>query len=105
MPSDQSPKSKQSRGLSIGQKLIALIASTCGLIVLLLTGYFYQQQVEGSYSALNRKAATYGRLVAKEVASAVAFDDKETAREVFDSTAQDQDVESMLLLTESGSTL
>jgi two-component system, chemotaxis family, sensor kinase CheA len=105
MPSDSTPTSTHSRGLSISQKLIALIASTCGLIVLLLTAYFYQQQVSASYSALNRKAATYGRLVSKQVASAVAFDDQETAREVFDSTAQDHDVESMLLLTETGATL
>jgi two-component system chemotaxis sensor kinase CheA len=44
-------------------------------------------------------------LVSKEVSSAIAFDDQETAREVFDSMAQDSDIESMLLLRASGAEL
>jgi two-component system chemotaxis sensor kinase CheA len=103
---DNQPKPKPPRrGLSITQKLIALIVSTSGAIIVLLTSYFLNQQIHASRAALERKAATYGRLVSKEVASAVAFDDQETAREVFDSMAQDSDIESLLLLTQSGTPL
>jgi two-component system, chemotaxis family, sensor kinase CheA len=93
------------RGPSITQKLIALIVSTSGAFILLLTSYFLNEQIQASRAALERKAATYGRLVAKEVASAVAFNDQETAREVFDSMAQDPDIESLLLMTQNGAPL
>ena len=104
-PEAPTTRTQLERGLSITQKLVALILLTSGAIVAVLTGYFLSQQLQASELALERKAATYGRLVSKEVASAIAFDDQETAREVFDSMAQDQDIESMLLLTASGSTL
>jgi two-component system chemotaxis sensor kinase CheA len=93
------------RGWSITQKLVALIVLTSGAIIALLTSYFLSQQIAASHSALERKAASYGHLVSKQVASAIAFDDQETAREVFDSVAQDQDVESLVLMTATGATL
>ncbi|HKP56668.1 MAG TPA: ATP-binding protein [Polyangiales bacterium] len=91
--------------LSITHKLLALIGLTTGAVVLFLAIYFPAQQIEDSHAALERKAATYGRLVARQVASAIAFDDKETAREIFDAVGQDSDVESLLLLTAAGNTL
>ena len=90
---------------SITYKLLLLIGSTTGAVVLFLAIYFPHEQIRASHEALGRKAAMYGRLVARQVASAIAFDDRETAREVFDSVAQDPDVESLLLLTSTGDTL
>lgn len=105
MSSEPQPRQKPSRGLSITLKLVGLMVLTSGAIVLLLTSYFLNEQLQDAHAALDRKAATYGRLVSKEVRSAIAFDDRETAREVFDSMAQDQDVESMVLMTSKGDTL
>jgi hypothetical protein len=106
-PAVQTPQTGEAyaRGLSIAQKLVARILLTSSMIVGLLTSYFLSQQLQSSRAALERKAATHGRLVANEVASAIAFDDQETAREVFDSIAQDRDVDSLLLLTASGDAL
>src|SRR5436190_18988032 len=56
-------------------------------------------------AALEGKTATYGRLVAKEVESAIAFNDQETAREVFESVAQDPDVETLTLFNARGEIL
>ena len=91
--------------LSITHKLLALIGATTGAVVLFLAIYFPAQQIDASHAALQRKAATYGRLISRQVASAIAFDDRETAREVFDSVAQDSDVEALLLLTAAGTPL
>ncbi|MEY4582725.1 MAG: hypothetical protein RL701_7428, partial [Pseudomonadota bacterium] len=93
------------RGASLTSKLVALIVLTSTVIVAALTTYFLRQQIDDSRAALQRKATTYGHLVAKSVASAIAFDDQETAREVFDSMAQDRDLEALLLLTAKGTTL
>jgi two-component system chemotaxis sensor kinase CheA len=93
------------RGLSITQKLVSLIVLTSSAIVLLLASYLPAQEIGASHAALERKAGTYGRLVAKEVASAIAFDDQETAREIFDSVGEDPDVDSLVLLTAAGETL
>src|SRR5690606_28542709 len=44
-------------------------------------------------------------LVSAQVRSAVAFDDQETAREIFDAVAGDQDVSGLVLFTATGETL
>lgn len=97
--------SARKRGLSITLKLIALIVVTSGTLVVALSSYFLSQQLQESRAALERKAMTYGRLVAKEVASAIAFSDQETAREVFSSVAQDRDIDSLVLMTSNGDIL
>lgn len=107
-PSDPTPKEpapKPRRGLSILQKLLLLILSLLLGVVALLAGYLLSAQVSEMREALESKASTYGRLVSKQVESAIAFDDRETAREVFDSVAQDSDVESLTLFTSKGAVL
>jgi two-component system chemotaxis sensor kinase CheA len=97
---------RRTRGrISITYKLLALIGLTTGAVVLFLVVYFPAQQIRASHAALRRKAATYGVLVSHQVAPAIAFDDRETAREVFDAVAQDDDVESLILWTARGETL
>jgi HAMP domain-containing protein/HPt (histidine-containing phosphotransfer) domain-containing protein len=91
--------------LSITLKLLALIGATTGAVVLFLAIYFPSRQIESSHAALELKAATYARLISRQIAPAIAFDDRQTAREIFDSVGQDPDVESLLLLTSTGATL
>lgn len=91
--------------VSITYKLLGLIGLTTGAVVLFLVIYFPSQQIEASHADLHRKAATYGVLVSRQVAPAIAFDDRETAREIFEAVAQDEDVESLELITASGTTL
>lgn len=100
------PSSRKSgKGLSIFLKLLALIVSLILCIASLLASYLSSRQMQDMQSELETKAATYGRLTSKQVESAIAFDDRETAREVFDSIAQDRDVESLALFTARGATL
>jgi two-component system chemotaxis sensor kinase CheA len=99
------PKKSVRRGLSIFQKLLILIVSLVLGVVALLGSYLLSRQVAEMRASLEAKAATYGRLVSKQVESAIAFDDRETAREVFESVAQDGDVESLTLFTSKGTVL
>src|SRR5690242_17383037 len=66
------------RGLSIFQKLLILIVSLVLGVVALLGSYLLSNQVAEMRASLEARAATYGRLVSKQVESAVAFDDRET---------------------------
>jgi two-component system chemotaxis sensor kinase CheA len=100
-PASSSPTAR----VSITYKLLALMGFTTGAVVLFLVIHFPAQQIAASHADLQRKAATYGVLVSREVAPAIAFDDRETAREVFEAVAQDDDVESLELLTSKGTVL
>lgn len=99
------PQRGRPRGLSIQQKLLALILVLVVSVVTLLAWYLHSHQISSMRAALESKAVTYGRLVSKQVESAIAFDDQETAREVFESVAQDQDIESLTLFTARGDVL
>jgi two-component system chemotaxis sensor kinase CheA len=92
-------------GLSIGQKLGLLI---CGLqlaIVASLALYFQQAQMGALTHELESKADTYAQLVSAQVSSAIAFDDKETAREVFDAVSSDNDLSAAALWKRDGTLL
>lgn len=93
------------RRFSITLKLLALFGATTIAGVVALSGIFLRQQIADSRATLQRKAAAYGALTARQVAPAIAFDDKQTAREVFDAVALDNDIESMTLLTAAGDVL
>jgi two-component system chemotaxis sensor kinase CheA len=93
------------RGLSIHQKLLLLIVVLVASVVLLVAGYLPARQIQAMEASLNAKASTYARLASKQLESAVAFHDLETAREVFTSLAQDPDLESLTLFTARGDVL
>lgn len=99
------PRRPPRPGLSIQQKLLGLILVLVVGVAALLAWYLQSHQLETMNAALESKASTYGHLVAKQVSSAIAFDDQETAREVFESVAQDPDVESLALFTSRGDIL
>jgi two-component system chemotaxis sensor kinase CheA len=99
------PPTARRFGLSIGQKLGLLILGLQLAIVAALGVYFERLQARSLTEALRNKADTYAQLVASQTASAVAFNDKETAREVFDAVASDPDLLGAVLWDKKGSAL
>ena len=95
----------QVAGITLQHKLLLLSASTTLLVVGCLGIYFPTRQIAALHHELEQKARTYGALVSQQVRSAVAFDDRETARETFDAVAQDPLVDSIVLFLQDGSTL
>jgi signal transduction histidine kinase len=93
------------RGLSIFQKLLILMLSLIGVTVALPTVYLPSRQLARMHAVMEAKAEAYSRLVSKQVESAIAFNDQETAREVFDAVALDPDVASLTLFTARGRVL
>lgn len=93
------------RRWTIGTKLSLSVGGLLVCVVVFLSAYFEHQQYDGMRSALRSRAATYSELAAAQLRSAVAFEDKETAREVFDSIGIDPDLQSATVFTEDGSQL
>lgn len=76
---------------------MAVIFALTGALVAFLVVYFPSRQIDAMQAALRDKAVTYARLVSDQVESGVAFDDRETVREVFAATMQDRDVRGLAL--------
>jgi HAMP domain-containing protein/HPt (histidine-containing phosphotransfer) domain-containing protein len=86
----------------IGIRLALLISGIQVALVACLALYFQSRQVAAMGGELRDKAGTYSQLVAAQVRSAVAFDDRETARELFDALSRDPDLISAALFNGSG---
>lgn len=91
--------------LTIYHKLIALIVALMVAVVGGLASYLSSQQIHEMTAALRTKAVTYGSVMASQTASAVAFSDRETAREVLHSIDADGDVAGVVLYGEQGMVL
>lgn len=91
--------------LSIQRKLSGVIFALTVSVTAFFCVYFPARQIAATRSMLDEKASTYARLVSQEVESAIAFDDKETVREVFQAVAQDRDVHALALLRSNGTIL
>ena len=89
-------------GLTIYHKLIALIVALMLGVVGGLASYLSSQQIHEMTAALRTRAETYGSVMANQTTSAVAFSDRETAREVLRSINADGDVASVVLYGEGG---
>jgi HAMP domain-containing protein/HPt (histidine-containing phosphotransfer) domain-containing protein len=76
-----------------------------GLLVAFLTTYFPTRHVASLKRGLEGKANAYGMFVGREIEPAIAFDDRETAREIFDAVATDGDVRALALYSERGEAL
>lgn len=91
------------------RSLFLKLASLLGLVQLTavagISGWLTHSEAQAHRRELEHKAVLYAQLTAEQVKSAVAFDDKETAREIFDAVAQDGDVEALALYVESGALL
>jgi two-component system chemotaxis sensor kinase CheA len=90
---------------SIQLKMFGVVCALTLALVAFLTTYFPARHVAAASFAIQRKAETYARLIGRQVESAIAFDDRETAREIFEATATDRDVLSMGLYTADGQPL
>lgn len=88
--------------LSIYLKLLGLILALMAAVVGGLATYFTNQQINSISDQLHDKAATYALLSATQTRSAVAFDDRETAREVLQSLSSDSDIASATLFGSTG---
>jgi two-component system chemotaxis sensor kinase CheA len=104
-PSGNGSASRRGFALTIYHKLIALIVLLMVGVVGSLATYLSSQQIETLSAGLRTKAATYGAVMASQTTSAVAFSDRETAREVLHSIDADPDVASVVLLGGDGQVL
>jgi two-component system chemotaxis sensor kinase CheA len=91
--------------LTIYHKLILLIVALMVAVVGSLALYLASQQIAAMSAALRTKATTYGSVMASQTTSAVAFSDRETAREVLQSIDADPDVASVVLHGSNGAEL
>jgi two-component system chemotaxis sensor kinase CheA len=92
-------------GLTILHKIVGLIVALVAVLVGTLAIYFSVRQVSEFRETLANKATTYGRFLSKQLGPAIAFDDRQTAREVFDAVAEDPDVVAMAIFHEGGEAL
>jgi signal transduction histidine kinase len=90
---------------SIMTKLIAMTMVVVAVIVAGLAGYFSSRELNDLAREQMSRAATYGTLLSSQLRSAVAFSDRETAREVLSSLAADPDVVAVTLFPERGDAL
>jgi two-component system chemotaxis sensor kinase CheA len=90
---------------TIQHKLLALILVPLFSIVAALVVYFPMQHLAALEGALEQRAGSYANILSEQVSSAVAFNDKETAREAFAAAAHDSAVSGLVLFTERGDVL
>lgn len=86
-------------------KLIALMVGVSFLITAVLTSYLTARQIAGLRETLRGRAAAYGRLASLQLRSAIAFKDRETAREVLGAISKDPLVKGVELYREDGTLL
>jgi methyl-accepting chemotaxis protein len=77
---------------SLRVKLLVLLAGVVATLVACLAFYFPNAHMRELESAMRRKATTLSRMLIEQTKSSIAFDDRETAREAFESVAADADV-------------
>ena len=90
---------------SIRLKAVGVVFALNVVLVVFLATYFPARHIDSVRREIRDKAATYARLVAKQVEPGVAFDDRETIREVFTATAEDNDVRAIALYSADGRSL
>lgn len=89
-------------GVGIRIKLIGLIVAMALVVVCPLAGYFLTYQLQELREASRERARVYVDLASQQLRSAVAFDDRETAREVLDAIAKDPLVDGVAVYTAEG---
>ena len=90
---------------SLECKLTGVIFALAVTISCSLAAYLPARQASRLRGELDRKALTLARLTSHQVESAIAFGDRETAREVFEAVMLDTDVAGLALLTADGRTV
>lgn len=92
-------------GIGIRVKLIGLMVAMTIVIVLPLATYFPARELEELRAASRDRAEVYAGLVSHQLRSAVAFEDRETAREVLDAVAKDPLLSGLSVYTSDGRVL
>ncbi len=87
---------------SIRVKALGVVFALTSTLVVFLATYFPAKHIEATRSATRDEAETVARLVAHEVEPVVAFDDRETAREVSAAAAEDKDIRAIALFASNG---
>ena len=87
---------------SIQVKVFAVVAALTLALVGFLSTYFQKRQIESVQYSLESKARSYAVLASKEVESGLAFDDRQTVREVFTALLADGDVSALALYKSDG---
>jgi HAMP domain-containing protein/HPt (histidine-containing phosphotransfer) domain-containing protein len=90
---------------SIRIKLLLLAVVPTMLAVLVVGAVLTECQTERLKASLLEKATRYGELASVQLRSAIAFDDRETARETVNGIVRDEDVVSVRLYNETGEEL
>ena len=90
---------------SIMTKLIAMTALVVTVIVVSLAIYFPAREIRDLDAEQFTRSSTYGGLLASQLRSAIAFSDRETAREVLHSLTEDPDVAAITLFVDRGEEL
>lgn len=90
------------KGLSLQTRLALSFGAVVLLVVLGVGGALATAQSQRLMREQELKVALYGQLAAKQLEPAIAFDDSETAREIFESMRQDQDVVAMGVYDDNG---
>jgi two-component system, chemotaxis family, sensor kinase CheA len=91
--------------LGIRVKLVALMVATSFLIVGILASYFPSQQIAEMRTAVRDRATMYGRLASIQLRPAIAFRDRQTAREVLSAIAKDPLVVGIAVYSDNGTPL
>jgi len=91
--------------LGIRVKLVALMVATSFLIVGVLASYFPARQIAELRVDLRGRADMYGNLASLQLRPAVAFKDRQTAREVLSAIAKDPLVLGTAVYSEDGARL
>ena len=87
---------------SIKAKVFALVVALSVGLVGFMTLYFPARQIAVLQETLESKASAYARLTSEEVTSGIAFEDRQTIREVFASMMADRDVRALALYASDG---
>lgn len=88
--------------LGIRVKLVALMVATTSLIVVGLVSYFPAKQVAELRAGLRERAVVYAALASQQLRSSVAFNDRETAREVLNAVAKDPLIDGVAVYDANG---
>jgi two-component system, chemotaxis family, sensor kinase CheA len=94
-----------SSGLSIRVKLIGLMVAMALVIIVPLATYFPSRELDEARANRHERALVYAGLAAHQLRSAVAFSDRETAREVLGALAKDRVIDSVAVYSAAGDLL
>jgi two-component system chemotaxis sensor kinase CheA len=89
-------------GLGIRVKLVALMVTMTVLVAVTLTCHFAIRKTRQAHAAARERALVYAALASNQLRSAVAFEDRETAREVLSAIGQDSRIDSIAVYTQRG---